>query len=242
LSSLNELSEVLKIVEKSYLRGSMYVYLGRCHLALQEYEKAISYFTRANEHLLDKKCWNMIGYVQLWKGIAYKRLGDFAKSLLYFEFALEAAGKTTKTRLSRAVKVQIDDVNDASIDLYLDKTNRLIKERTLGVIDFKHRFILLEILFLLAKNPGIYFNKDQLAQFIWGDEYNPLIHDKLIYTSVSRLRKLMEPSTEDGKRSYIVRGKDGYTFNPRAKIRFLSEQSTSDNTASIANVDISSPV
>ena len=72
-----------------------------------------------------------------------------------------------------------------------------------------------------------------------------LIHDKLIYTSVSRLRKLIEPKCDEGKkeskRKYILRGKDGYTFNPLAKIRFYMEQKTS-SYKSIGNVDLSSPI
>jgi len=138
---------------------------------------------------------------------------------------------------------EIQDVNDSSVDLYLDKTNRKIRERSLGIIDFKHRFVLLEILFLLAKNIGSYFDKDCLAKAIWKDEYNPLIHDKLIYTSVSRLRKIIEPkkSKNETKRKYIIRGKDGYTFNPDVKIRFHQENKISFSK-NIANVDLSSPV
>lgn len=94
----------------------------------------------------------------------------------------------------------------------------------------------------MAKNSGSYFDKEQLAKSIWKDEYNPLIHDKLIYTSVSRLRKLIEPKGENGeKRKYIIRGKDGYTFNPRAKIRFQMEAKV-QTEKTIGNVDLSSPV
>ena len=101
----------------------------------------------------------------------------------------------------------------------------------------------------MAKNAGSYYDKEDLAKSIWKDEYNPLIHDKLIYTSVSRLRKLIEPkiSTENGrkikseKRKYILRGKDGYTFNPGAKIRFHMDSKFVVNKT-IANVEISSPV
>ena len=81
-----------------------------------------------------------------------------------------------------------------------------------------------------------------LAKSIWKDEYNPLIHDKLIYTSISRLRKLIEPKeNSETKRKYIIRGKDGYTFNPDVKIRFQMETKLSPGKA-VANVDISSPV
>ena len=82
------------------------------------------------------------------------------------------------------------------------------------------------------------FNKDDLAKSIWKDEYNPLIHDKLIYTSISRLRKLIEP--KGSERKYILRGKDGYTFNPRVNARFHKEEVYSRKT--IGNVDINAPV
>ena len=91
------------------------------------------------------------------------------------------------------------------MDIYLDRKNRTVREKTLGVIDFKHRFVLLDILFLLAESPGVYYEKDKLTDIIWGNKYNPLIHDKLIYTSICRLRKLIEPrekniSTLSGRR------------------------------------------
>ena len=97
--------------------------------------------------------------------------------------------------------------------------------------------------------PGLSASTISRLKSIWKDEYNPLIHDKLIYTSVSRLRKLIEPkipTTEDKddktpRRKYILRGKDGYTFNPRVKIRFHSETKYVSEKM-IANVEITSPV
>ena len=142
-------------------------------------------------------------------------------------------------RLHKKLDEEIMDVNDNSIDLYLDKNNRKVVEKTIGVINFKHRFVLLEILFLLAKTRQ-YFDKEALAKSIWGDEYNPLIHDKLIYTSVSRLRKLIEPKSGEVKRKYIIRGKDGYTFNPQAK--WFQTKELNDDNLSISSTDISSPI
>ena len=115
----------------------------------------------------------------------------------------------------------------------------MIHEKNIGPIDFKHRFVLLEILFLLARNPGNSYNKEDLAKSIWKDEYNPLIHDKLIYTSISRLRKLIEPKGNNCK--YILRGKDGYTFNPRVNARFHKEDDAVQKRF-IGNVDINAPV
>ena len=69
-----------------------------------------------------------------------------------------------------------------------------------------------------------------------------MIHDKLIYTSVSRLRKLVEPKqNKESRRKYIIRGKDGYTFNSSVKIRFYRENKELIDKP-IANVELSSPV
>jgi len=242
LDYLNQLNQLLKIIKKYYLSGAMFLHSAKVFTELEMYDKALEHFTLANRALQDKKCWNLYGYVLLGKGIVYKRSGNYEKALSYFMLASESNDGATFRRLSELIDNEIADVNDNSVDLYLDRTNRKVKERSLGTIDFKHRFVLLEILFLLARNPGSYYDKEDLARQIWKDEYNPLIHDKLIYTSVSRLRKLIEPKNDRGdKRKYVIRGKDGYTFNPQANIRFHME-SRNDQPRSIGNIELSSPV
>ncbi len=185
-----------------------------------------------------KNCWNLFGYILLGKGIVAKKSGEFNQALSYFKIATNSANASYK-RLASLIKDEVEDVNDSSVDLYLDRHNRVIHEKDIGPIDFKHRFVLLEILFLLAKNPGQSYNKEDLAKSIWKDEYNPLIHDKLIYTSISRLRKLIEP--KGSSRKYILRGKDGYTFNPRVNARFHKEVDNY-NKRVIANIEMNAPV
>ncbi|MBC7539370.1 MAG: winged helix-turn-helix domain-containing protein [Bacteriovorax sp.] len=241
LRYLDQLNDLLKIIKKFYLSGAMYNYYAKIFIELNENEKALNYYKLANEYLQSKKCWNLYGYILFGKATALKKAGNFDEALNMFHLAQESIDVAVFKRLNHLIEAEIDDVNDSTVDLYLDRTNRKIVERSLGTIDFKHRFVLLEILFLLSKNSGTYFDKEQLAKMIWKDEYNPLIHDKLIYTSVSRLRKLIEPTDSDSKRKYIIRGKDGYTFNPLAKIRFHMEVKT-NSERSIGNVDLSSPV
>lgn len=239
---LQKLEQLLKIIKKKYLLGAMYLFSAKVYHELDQFDKALAEFSLSNKTLQSKKCWNMIGYTLLGIGKVYKRKGNYAQALAHFELGRDLVDQQVFRRLANLIESEIEDVNDNSVDIYLDRTNRKVKERTLGVIDFKHRFVLLEILFLLAKNPGQYFDKEKLAKSIWMDEYNPLIHDKLIYTSVSRLRKLIEPKNEKGvKRKYIVRGKDGYTFNPDVKIRFHMESKIISDKV-IGNVEIGSPV
>tara|TARA_R110000868_G_scaffold127493_6_gene335219 strand:+ start:20915 stop:22300 length:1386 start_codon:yes stop_codon:yes gene_type:complete len=242
---LTQLNQLLTIITKNYLLGAMYHHLAKVELADENFELALENLDRANRILNEKKCWNLYGYVLLAKGMAHKFSGKYELALEYFGLALDTVDKRVFKRLTDMLQKEVDDVNDSSVDIFLDRVNRKVKERSLGTIDFKHRFVLLEILFLLAKNPGVYYDKEQLAKMIWKDEYNPLIHDKLIYTSVSRLRKLIEPkgdkNDKSDKRKYVIRGKDGYTFNPHVNIRFHNE-SRGQNIAAIGNVELSSPV
>jgi len=241
LSQLNKLEELLHIVSKNYLRGAMYLFWAKILLEQNRCDESLVKINKAIAQLKEKKCWNLYGHALLRKGQIYKKLGDYEKSLVYFNLSSDFTDSIQFRRLTKMITNEINEVNDSSIDIYLDRANRKVVEKTLGTIDFKHRFVLLEILFLLARNTGSYYDKEQLAKSIWKDEYNPLIHDKLIYTSVSRLRKLIEPKSAGDKRKYIIRGKDGYTFNPRTKIRFQNSGS-SRTEAAIANIELISPV
>lgn len=240
---LDQLEQLLKIINKTYLNGSMYFYAGKIQLELNQFTEALESLSMAIKFLQDKKCWNQYGHILFWKGNIFKKMGEYNKALTYFKLASEILDHDVFQRLSQMIRNEIQDVTDSNVDIYLDRDNRKISEKSIGSIDFKHRFVLLEILFLLARSPGQYFDKEYLAMNIWKDEYNPLIHDKLIYTSVSRLRKLIEPKNhKTSKRKYIIRGKDGYTFNPQAKIRFKSEIKEIQKDCAIANVELSSPV
>ncbi len=242
LDYMRQLKELLSILNKNYMLGALFYYNARIYGEMGAYNDSIESYNKANRFLQTKKCWNLYGYILLGKGMIYKKMGNFEKSLTFFSMAQNINDPSTFKRLNNLIESEIADVNDSNVDIYLDRNNRKIIERTIGTIDFKHRFVLLEILFLLAKNPGEYFDKEKLARYIWKDEYNPLIHDKLIYTSVSRLRKLIEPKNDkNSRRKYIIRGKDGYTFNPEVRIRFHLEVKQTKNKT-IANVDLSSPV
>ncbi len=238
---LDKLAQVLQIIKKDYLYGSMYLLYGNLFAELGDYQKSLTNYAKAMQVLQRKNCWNLYGYVLLSIGILYKKMGEFSKALMHYELASNVCDEKRFRRLASLIRAEIADVNDSNVDLYLDRQNRMVYEKTLGPVDFKHRFVLLEILFLLARNPGQYFNKEDLSKSIWHDEYNPLIHDKLIYTSVSRLRKLIEPKNTDVKRRYILREKDGYMFNPHVKARFHRESAGAD-IPKIGNVEITSPV
>ncbi len=243
LESLQKLDKMLKGITKDYILGSMHFYTGKIYYKQNQFDKALDSFTKASKSWNRKRCWNQQGYLQLWRGIVYKSMGKYETAMICFNHVIEYVENSDFKRLYDLVMWEIQDAQDNNVDIYLDRDKRLIKDMDLGTIDFKHRFVLLEILFLLAKNAGDYFDKERLTRAIWDEEYNPLIHDKLIYTSMSRLRKLVEPKNRThGKRKYIIRDKKGYTFNPEVKIKFFIEDKENFSQSDIANVDISSPV
>ena len=237
LEYMKKLEEVLQRNKKLYVLGAMHFYSARIYMKINQHDKALRSFSEANRILHGKKCWNLYGYILLGKGMIYKDADNYNQALTVFHLARESVDPSTFKRLSKLLKEEMDEVNDASVDICLDRGRRVVSEKTLGRIDFRHRFVLLEILFLLCNHRKKFFSKDELAYHIWKEEYNPLIHDKLVYTSISRLRKLIEPRNgKKAKIKYIIRGKDGYRFNPKIKVRFSSEEDL------IGNVDISSPL
>lgn len=226
-------------LKKHYMNGAMHLLYGQIYSEMGNYARSLEHFGLSHTILLEKTCWNLIGQVLLGKGIVYKRLGQLNKAQFYFEFALQTINPQIFRRVTAQLKSQINEITDRNVDLILDCTNRIVYEREIGAVCFKHRFILLEILLLLARNPGTIFTKEELTQKIWRDKYHPLIHDKLIYTSMSRLRKLIGPKSE--KKCYIVRDKDGYALAEGVKVRF-HEEGDLDKKPRICHVELSTPV
>lgn len=239
LKSLNLLRDILNVLNKDYMRGSAEILSGNLKVKQRDYFGAIEDYNKALEFLKVKKCWNLYGYIFLHIGIVYKKLEKFNLSKVYLQNALNFIDESCFQRLSKLIHSEMEELNTDNVDIVLDKRNRVVYEKNLGKIDFRHRFVLLEILFLLAQNPGKFYNKEELVSNIWHDDYNPLIHDKLIYTSISRLRKLIEPKVKNLE--YIIRGKDGYSFNQVVNARF-SVINEDFNKSILQNIEISTPV
>ncbi|MBP9673977.1 MAG: tetratricopeptide repeat protein [Bacteriovoracaceae bacterium] len=238
LEYVKELKDVLQVTPKNYLKGTMHILMGNIYAEKEDFEKALREYQLSIKMLQSKKCWNLYGYILLYQGLIYKRMEKFTESLIYFEQAQALVDGSDFKRLWEMLNAQVQDVTDTSVDIHLDRHNRVVYEKNIGRVDFKHRFVLLEILFLLARQPGVYFDKESLAKLIWKNEYNPMIHDKLIYTSVSRLRKLIEK--DENSRQYILREKDGYTFNPKVTARFHNDNGF--GSYNIGNVELGIPV
>lgn len=101
-------------------------------------------------------------------------------------------------------------------DLEIELDRRIIRESTLGLVDFKNQHTLLDLALLLIRNPDQIFGKEELVEKVWKQSYRPQTHDNLIYVTVRRLRELLEPDIQSPR--YILKNRQGYFFNPQAKI------------------------
>lgn len=228
LDKLREL--VPEKVNKPYLTGTMFILYGHILRNIEKYEEALEYYFKAHRTLQDKTCWNLYNYVLFGIGKTYKKMGQYDRAVIYLELALNSNDADNFKKLQQELERELDELKD-NFDICIDFQNKEVHEARLGKIDFKNRFILLEILFLLSRNPGKEFSKEDLAEKIWGADYNPLIQDKLIYTNVSRLRKLIEPDIQKPK--YVVKSRNGYYFNNQAAVKFRSHPDGINETNSI---------
>jgi len=185
-----------------------------------EYDRAIECFWQAYEMLKNNS--NLLLYFNSLYGFGstYLRAGDSQLARLYLQLALKSINEKELPRMARLIRSTLGelghDVEGGAYDLVFDPLNNSLLERTLGRVDFKNQFILIELLHLFLKNPGRPFTKEVLVRKVWDQDYDPRIHDNKIYVTIKRLRQLIEP--ELTKPKYIFRNKNGYYLNKAAKV------------------------
>jgi len=140
---------------------------------------------------------------------------DLSEDWLYFcgriaqLWGLEGLQKSI-IRTRDRVESSVGDLSIAKLkkrfELLYDGRDRKLYIRA-KEIDLSQSKTLIEILKHLLMNPEKAFTKEDFATFIWQEIYNPLSHDSRTYTSIKRLRALIEPllakdlleSTAEGK-------------------------------------------
>ncbi|WP_413613307.1 winged helix-turn-helix domain-containing protein [Bdellovibrio sp. HCB-110] len=147
---------------------------------------------------------------------------------IYAELALKGIDQTKSPRLYKLIS-QVCPKGIESLrpqyDFQIDEASRLVQEKVKGPIDFKNQHILFDLALLFIKNPGQRYSKEDLVAKIWGQIYDPDLHDNLIYVSIKRLRTLIEPDLESPR--YILRDRKGYYFNPQSVVQFKNLEEAS---------------
>ncbi|MCO4755034.1 MAG: hypothetical protein KC478_11175, partial [Bacteriovoracaceae bacterium] len=65
LGYLSQLSELLNILRKGYLKGSMHLLYGNLHKDMGNFSESLKNFDLGIQHLQQKNCWNLYGYILL---------------------------------------------------------------------------------------------------------------------------------------------------------------------------------
>ena len=193
------------------------------HLQKKEISEALSLCESCHEDLKFHQSVYLKTFQLYNMGRIQKELGDFELAQTYFTVAKATINPRDLTVLYQAIDSELQSLTgpeDQPVDLSLDVARNIAHERTKGVIQFGHQFILVELLRMLMRNPGETVTKLDLARGLWQESYVPSAHDNKIYATVKRLRDLIEP--EEGSPQYILRSKSGYALNKDRKVRLIS--------------------
>lgn len=216
IKSLKVFFEVLDVPElvlnTQVIHGLIYRKQGRFEEALELFWDAYDKLKQVDNKAFFYSCLYNIG-------ATYFDSGEHDLAKLY----MQLAKRSIDANVYRKTAMEIDSLlqklgmdNSEEFDLVINEASQTIKEKNKGNVEFKNQFILLDLLNLFVKNPGRVFSKEELVEKIWGQEYNPSVHDNKVYVTIKRLRKLIEPDYE--KPHYIFRGKNGYFLNKAARV------------------------
>jgi predicted ArsR family transcriptional regulator len=115
-----------------------------------------------------------------------------------------------------------DNIDKNSFDFIIDSINLKIFEKSKDTFDFKDKNILFNILRFLVENASHAYTKEELIKHVWLENYNPLIHDTIVYTAISRLRTIIEKNQALPK--YIKNNDGKYYFDNACNFLYIADK------------------
>lgn len=161
----------------------------------------------------------MNSYVLIQFSIVYMKLGKHEMAREYFELARKSIKEGEHIRTQQILKdaeKALQETEAESPDIIIRTKDHSVFEISKGQIPLNNQFILLDLLVEFVNKKGSALTKEDLAQLVWGQNYDPQQHDNKIYVTIRRLRRLLEPDPR--KPQYILRVKDGYLLNPNSQV------------------------
>ncbi len=219
LKEIYNLQIFFQVLDLPDLKLSAQIANGNILRKLKKYDQALEMYWDCYELLQKNK--NLLMYIALLRniGFTYRESGELDMARVYLRLARKSVDPENLRRMTRQIDstlVELGETGREDFDLVFDAASNSVSEKKKGRIDFKNQFILLDMLRLFMKQPGIVHSKEHLVKSVWKQEYDPVIHDNKIYVTIKRLRKLIEPDYDKPK--YIFRAKNGYYLNKSAKI------------------------
>lgn len=219
IKEINNLNIFLQLLNLPELKAAAATSHARIFMDLKKYEPALEILWSAYEEIKNIKQLSVALGILENIGIVLYELGQKDLAKIYLNLAAKSMDPENNRLILKHVQKYLNDINtstNSSSDLVFDLENHAIIERSLGKIDFKNQFILLDLLKLFISNQGHIFSKEYLVEKVWRQSYDPAVHDNKIYVTIKRLRKMIEPDYDKPK--YIFRAKNGYYLNKSAKV------------------------
>lgn len=171
-------------------------------------------------------------------GTVYSALGDETSARIYLDLADRSLKRDEFPRIARLVDeatASLGHLPHGAADLVYDTRTGVLIEKSKGEIRFDGQFILRDLLLSFLQNPGKIFTKEALVRTVWHEDYDPKIHDNKIYVTIKRLRALLEsPSSQT---EYILRAKEGYFLNPKARVLINDQPSYPETQTEIGSTE-----
>lgn len=216
LQEIYNLQVFMGAVDVPQIRLSVNMLKARILRKMGKYDQSLDVLWQSYEVLKSYKNFYMQISVLIAFAHTYKQMGNFSTAKNY----VDLASRSIDSENLKMLAVHVDELKSGILkeqpevarhDFIFNLSEHTVIEKQKGRIDFGNQFILMDLLKLLAQQPGVSFSKEQLVKHIWKQSYNPAVHDNKIYVTIKRLRQLIEPDVE--KPRYIFRSKNGYYLN-----------------------------
>jgi len=221
-AKISQLELITQQIQKTDLQISLLLLKANQALAQKQNVQAIEYAWKAYDLVKIYKNHYYVVSVTAKIGHIYLLSGDNATARIYLNLANRLADPNNFKRLAKITEKLLRAAGaepTQNYDLVLDLQKKVLIERHNGLIELKNQFILMDLMKLLMSNPGVAFSKEELAEKLWQQKYNPIIHDNGIYVTIKRIRNLIEPNQLQS--TYIQRSRQGYLLNKDTKISIV---------------------
>lgn len=219
LKEIYNLNIFLQLLNSTELKIASANANARILMDMKKYEQALDVLWMAYEEIKHtKQLYTALG-ILINIGTCLFELGQKDAAKIYFSLAHKSIDPVNNKAYSAYTEKYLKALNagaTSEVDMVFDLDNHAIIEKSLGKIDFKNQFILLDLLKLFISNQGQIFSKEYLVEHVWKQNYDPEVHDNKIYVTIKRLRKMIEPDYDKPK--YIFRAKNGYYLSKNAKV------------------------
>lgn len=218
LGLIDSVKDLLRELPKPDTEISAHIIRSNIYRDSGRFEEALAGLWKCYEVLKTHQSIYIHVYLMYNLGLLFEKSGQKDSAMIYLSLARRSIDPVNMADL----KIWVDKAlarlgeTEETYDLVYDEPRKLVTERVKGPLDFKNQFILLDLLKILVEKPGEVKSKENLAKSLWGEAYDPSVHDNKLYVTIKRLRAMIEPNVD--KPTYILRAKNGYCLNKDRKV------------------------